>query len=132
MRNLFPAPLLVCAIAAQHPATPQEPRQHLDLAVLYAGVKDHARAAEWQEFLAPRTRKFEVVASEDLSRERAHGFDVIIVDCPDPLVKNAQGQVDRIDVPKAPGITLDFGRPTIFVGGMAMIADRLKLKLGWL
>ena len=82
MRNLIVVPLLACC-AQNEAATPGDAasagvaHQKLDVAVLYAGVKDHLRTAEWREFLAPRTRKFDTVGSADLTRERAQGFDVI-------------------------------------------------------
>ena len=100
----------------------------LDLKVLYAGVPDHPRTEQWREFLTTHTAGVTVVDVKQLADGAGADADVVILDCPDPIVKNAEGRPERIAVPRPSGLTLAFGRPTIVVGGMAMITDDLHLK----
>lgn len=106
--------------------------QSLDLKVLYAGVAGHARTAQWREFLGQHGAKVTVAEVKTLADGDGQDADVIILDCPDPIVRKADGQVERIAVPTPNGLTAAFGRPTIVVGGMVMHTDRLHLKSNWL
>ena len=130
MRHLATSFLILGLVPAQAPPTPTG-NQKLDLKVLYAGVPG-PRTDEWRAFLEPRTAGCQAIATEQVTADAAKGFDVVIVDCPDPTVKNDKGEVQQLAVPKAPGIGLDFGRPVVFVGAMAMVPHRLDLMLGWL
>jgi hypothetical protein len=125
MRGLL-APLLVTAVLAAQEA------QRLDLKVLYAGVPKHARTEQWREFLAPRTKSFTAVHVEQLTEDNVGDADLVILDCPDPILRKADGQAERIAVPEPKHLTAAFGRPTIVVGGMTMVTDRLDLKSNWL
>jgi hypothetical protein len=129
MRHLATSFLVLGLVPAQAP-TPAA-NQKLDLKVLYAGVPG-PRTDEWRAFLEPRTAGFQAIATEQVTAEAAKGFDVVVVDCPDPVVKNDKGEVQRLAVPKAPGIGADFGRPVVFGGAMAMVPNQLELLLGWL
>lgn len=111
---------------------PPDAAQKLDLKLLYAGVPGHPRTEDWRAFLQLRAKAFKVIATEQVTVETAKGFDVVIVDCPDPTVRDAAGKVERLNVPKAPGMGADFGRPVVFVGAMAMVPQRLDLMPGWL
>ncbi|MFO1078231.1 MAG: hypothetical protein U1E73_10975 [Planctomycetota bacterium] len=125
MRTLVTPLLFVGAILAQD-------APHLALKVLYAGVPDHARTAGWREFLQPKVDRFTVIDVTQLTREAAGDADVVILDCPDPIVRDAAGKPTRIAVPRPQAVDADFGLPTIVVGGMAMITDGLHLKSNWL
>lgn len=125
MRTLLPLLLFVTVLAAQ-----EAPRLELD--VLYAGKPDHARTAQWREFLEPRVKSFTVVDVEKLTKDNVGDADVVVLDCPDPIVRNADGRAESIRVPRPAGFGVDFGHPTIVVGGMAMITDDLELKSNWL
>lgn len=125
MRIVLPPLLLLPVLAAQE--TP-----HLDLKVLYAGVPGHARTQQWREFLAKHTQGVAVVDVTQLGDDVVSDADVVILDCPDPLVRNAEGQVQSIKVPRAKALTTRFSRPTIVVGGMVMLTDGLHLKSNWL
>ncbi len=133
MRFVFASMLLAATTAAQEGAAPAPAAdQHLDLRVLYAGKPDDARTAAWREFLQPRTNGFAVIDVEQLTEQSMGDADVLILDCPDPIVRNAEGKAERISVPRPKSLTAAFDRPTVVIGGMAMITDRLDLKLDWL
>lgn len=127
MRVLAP-PLFAVLV----PFVPAQQEPKVDLKVLYAGVPDHARTEQWREFLSKHTAGVEVIDVKQLADGAGADADVVILDCPDPIVKNAEGRPERIAVPRPGGLTLAFGRPTIVVGGMAMITDGLHLKSNWL
>jgi hypothetical protein len=127
MRVLAP-PLL----AALVPFVPAQQEPKVDLKVLYAGVPGHARTEQWREFLAKHTAGVTVTDVKQLADGAGADADVVILDCPDPIVKNAEGRPERIAVPKPAGLTTAFARPTIVVGSMAMITDGLHLKSNWL
>ena len=95
-------------------------------------LPDDARTAAWREFLAPRTAGFSAIDVEQLTEQSMKDADVLILDCPDPIVRNAAGNPERINVPRPKALTAAFDRPTVVIGGMAMVTDRLDLKLDWL
>lgn len=128
MRPILP---VVLSLAPLLPAQSPESEQ-LDLRVLYAGVPDAPRAAAWRTFLEPRTTGFEAIAAGELSVAASEDFDVVVLDCPDPIMRDENGRPTRIKVPETPGLTATFGRPVIVVGGMALRTDRLDLKSNWL
>ena len=125
-----PLVVLLCAGALPAQVSP-DPLPKMDVKVLYAGVPG-PRTEAWRAFLAPRTAGFEAIATEQVTVDAAKGFDVVVVDCPDPTVRDDKGDVTGLKVPKAPGIDKDFARPVVFVGAMVMIPHRLEWKLGWL
>jgi hypothetical protein len=106
--------------------------QKLDLKVLYAGVVDHPRTEQWRTFLAAHTTSVAVVDVKAIADGDGKDVDVVILDCPDPIVRKADGQPERIDVPAPKGVTVSFDRPTVVVGGMTMHTDHLQLKSNWL
>ena len=118
-------PLLAAAVLAQQ-------EHKLELRVLYAGVPDHPRTGQWREFLAAHTAGVTVTDVKQLADGDGADADVVILDCPDPIVRNASGKPERIDVPRPRGVTLAFGRPAIVVGGMTMLTHKLHLKSNWL
>ena len=122
------ASFVLCATAA----VAQVPEPRLDLEVLYAGVAGSPRAEDWRQFLASHVGAVEVIDTKDLTRQKAAAFHVVVLDCPDPIVRDAGGKPLRIATPAAPGVGVDFGKPIVVVGGMAMVPDHLHLKLGWL
>lgn len=132
MRFAFSLLCTAALVAQEGAAPPAAPDQHLDLRVLYAGKPDDARAAAWRAFLEPRTNAFAVIDVEQLTEQSMGDADVLILDCPDPIVRNAEGKPERISVPRPKSLTVAFDRPTVVVGGMAMITDELSLKLDWL
>jgi hypothetical protein len=127
MRTKIPMLLLATALPAQADAV-----EKLDLKVLYAGVKDHPRTEQWRAFLTGHTRSVAIADVTTLADGDGKDADVVILDCPDPLVRNAAGSVDRISVPRPKGVTVAFDRPTIVVGGMTLHTDHLQLKSNWL
>lgn len=122
----FVAPLLFASVLAAQEAA------KLDLKVLYAGVPDHPRTAQWRAFLEQHTQQVTVVDAKQLADGDGATADVVILDCPDPIVRKADGTPERIAVPKVEKLTVAFGRPVIVVGGMAMVTDHLQLKSNWL
>ena len=114
------------------PFVPAQQEPKLELKVLYAGVPDHPRTEQWREFLGKHTAGVTVIDVKQLGDDTQVDADVVILDCPDPIRKNAEGRPERIDVPRPSGLTLGFARPTIVVGGMVMITDHLHLKSNWL
>ena len=122
--------LLVPLLFAPALCAQEAPAPKLDVKVLYAGVPGE-RTDEWRAFLTPRAASVETVDVEQFSEADANGFDLVILDCPDPLVRK-DGKVQRIRVPKPKQLSASFDRPTIVVGGMALITDRLELKSNWL
>ncbi|HEX5051671.1 MAG TPA: hypothetical protein VFZ65_07870 [Planctomycetota bacterium] len=124
--RLLLAPLLLAPVLAAQTAP------KLELKVLYAGVPDDPRTEQWREFLAPRTKGFTVLDVEQLGDDTVTDADIVILDCPDPIVRNAAGNPERIKVPRPRNLTAAFGHPTIVVGGMALITDHLELKSNWL
>src|SRR5262245_18993599 len=100
MRTLLPTCLFAVVATAQ--------AQKLDLKVLYAGVPDHARTAQWREFLAQHTARVTVADVKELADGDGKDADVVIVDCPDPIVRKADGNPERIDVPAPKGLTAAF------------------------
>jgi hypothetical protein len=124
MRALV-TPLLAATVFAQQQPT-------LDLKVLYAGTPGHVRTEQWRAFLAEHTAGVTITDVKTLADGDGADADVVILDCPDPLVRDDQGQVQRIAVPVPAGLTRAFGRPAIVVGAMAMLTDRLHLKSNWL
>ncbi len=124
MRILVPALLFTGLAAAQAP--------RLDLKVLYAGVKDHPRTAQWREFLGGHGATVTFAEVEKLADGDGKDADVVILDCPDPIVRSATGNVERIAVPVPKGVTVAFDRPVVVIAGMAIHTDRLHLKSDWL
>jgi hypothetical protein len=123
MRNVTLA--LLCAaplVAADEP-------QKIDLSVLYAGIKDDPRTAEFTEFLSKTFTHVEAIELETLSPETARGADVVIIDSPTPY----KGKGD-FQMPKVPALGADYRKPTILMGaaGGAVLIQNRTLKLGWL
>lgn len=106
--------------------------QKLDLKVLYAGVPDHPRTEQWRTFLAAHTTSVALADVKTLADGDGRDADVVILDCPDPIVRKADGNPERIAVPSPKGLTAAFDRPTIVVGGMTLHTDHLQLKSNWL
>lgn len=106
--------------------------QKLELKVLYAGVVDHPRTEQWRTFLAAHTTSVAVVDVKAIADGDGKDVDVVILDCPDPIVRKADGQPERIDVPPPKGVTVSFDCPTVVVAGMTMHTDHLQLKSNWL
>ncbi len=138
------APLIVSSLlvaqdagsdATDRRATDQETADRhakLDLDVLYVGAPEHPRTTAWRDFLAPRTAGFRVVDAESFAEADAAGADVVVLDCPDPIVRDENGRPTRIAVPQPKQLTASFATPTVVVGGMALVTDRLQLKPDWL
>ena len=104
-------------------------REQLDTLdhVMLAGFT-HEPVVALSEKLAALT----VVDAKQLADGDGADADVVILDCPDPIVRKADGNPERIAVPKVEKLTVAVGRPVIVVGGMAMVTDRLQLKSNWL
>jgi hypothetical protein len=124
----FATPFMILGLLPAQVPTAQSAK--LELKVLYAGVAG-PRSDEWRAFLEARTTACKTITTEQLTKAAADGFDVVVVDCPDPITRNDSG-VESLNMPKGPDLGVDFGRPTVFVGAMAMVPHRLNLMLGWL
>jgi len=118
--------------AAVLPLAHAQEEAKLDLKVLFAGVPGHARTAAWRDFLTKHTAGVTIVDVKQLQDGDGADADVVVLDCPDPIVRNADNQPGGIEVPRPKGLTLAFGRPTVVVGGMAMVTDDLHIKSNWL
>lgn len=130
MRPSTVLPLAAASLAAL--SLPAQENEKLDLKVLFAGVAGHARTEQWQQFLARHTRDVRVLDVQAFTEADAEGADVVILDCPDPILRDGNGRPTRVAVPMPKQLTAGFARPTIVVGGMAMVTDRLQLKSNWL
>jgi hypothetical protein len=120
--------LLLAAWTGSAPA--QEKPRKIELGVLYAGVVDAPRTADFKEFLGEHFTKFGTVALESLDQKAAAGYDVVIVDSPTPY---RDGAAEGFEMPKAPTLDLDFTRPTILMGAAGgRTLGPLSIKLGWL
>src|SRR6185436_2532729 len=93
MRVLSIALLFAVCLPGQTASRPER----VDLKVLYAGVPG-PRTEEWRAFLEARTAACTTITTEQVTRAAADGFDVVVVDCPDPIVRNDQGGVERLNV----------------------------------
>lgn len=117
-------PLTLGLLTAQEPA----PEHKLELKVLYAGVPDHARTAEWREFLGAAVEKVGIADVAKLDEEDAEDFDVVIVDAPPPF--DASGAFKPGKIAKLPA---DWSRPTVALGYAAgMVFRERNIKLDWL
>jgi hypothetical protein len=106
----------------------QEPSSKITLGVLYAGVLDSPRTADFKEFLESHFTKVGTVELATLDRKAAEGYDVVIVDSPSPF-KGDNG----FELPKAGDLDLDFTRPTILMGAAGgKVLRSLQIKLDWL
>ena len=106
-----------------------EEEKKIELSVLYAGVKDDPRTAEFTEFLSKTFVRVEAIGLETLSVETARGADVVIVDSPSPYKAG-----DKFEFPKAPALGTDYTKPTILMGaaGGQVLNQQRTLKLNWL
>jgi hypothetical protein len=117
---------MVAILLAALLAAPEE--EKIDLAVLYAGVKDDPRAAEFTEFLSKTFARVEATDLSALSAGTAQGFDVVVVDSPTPY--KGEG---KFEMPKVPALGADYTKPTILMGaaGGVVLNQRRTLKLNW-
>jgi hypothetical protein len=106
----------------------QVPAAKIGLEVLYAGVPDAPRTAEWKEFLSKTFSGVGAVDLETMTVSDAKDFDVVIVDSPSPI-----GSDRSFKLPKPAGITLELTKPTILVGAAGgAVLNELQIKLQWL
>lgn len=106
-----------------------EDGKKIELSVLYAGMKDDPRTAEFTEFLSRTFTRVEAIELEALSTEAARGADVVIVDSPSPYKAG-----EKFEMPRAPALGTDYTKPTILMGaaGGQVLNQRQTLKLNWL
>src|SRR5262245_56679409 len=105
----------------------QDPAGKIELKILYAGVPDAPRTAEWKEFLSKTFTGVGTADLETLDASTAKDFDVVIVDSPSPI------QGDRFKLPKPEKISLELTKPTILVGAAGgAVLNELTIKLQWL
>ncbi len=121
MRTILLAALLAAPVALAD--------DKIDLSVLYAGIKDDPRTAEFTEFLSKTFTRVEAIDLGALSAETASGADVVIVDSPTPYREG-----DKFEFPKAPALGTDYSKPTILMGvaGGVVLNTSRTLKLNWL
>jgi len=124
MRTWLPVLLFATVLPAQ--------AAKLDLKVLYAGVADHPRTEQWRAFLAAHVAHVALTDVKAIADGSGTDADVVILDCPDPIVRKADGNPERIAVPSPKGLTAAFDRPTIVIAGMTLHTDHLQLKSNWL
>ena len=110
------------------PASAGPEKSKLDVAVLYAGVKESPRTAEWVAFLSGTFREVRTVELAKLSMETAGGADVVIVDSPSPYQPDGKFQM-----PKTPRLDLGFTKPVILMGAAGgSVVSPLRIKINWL
>jgi hypothetical protein len=121
--------ILALVLLGAGPAALAEPQEKIELRVLYAGVKDDPRTAEFVAFLGETFAKAEAIALEELSAVSARAFDVVVVDSPSPY----KGE-RKFEMPRAPALGDDYRKPTILLGaaGGAVLNANRTLKLNWL
>ena len=106
----------------------QDPAGKIELKVLYAGVPDAPRTAEWKEFLSKTFSGVGTVDLELLDASAAKDFDVVIVDSPTPIQSDG-----TFKLPKPEKLSLEFTKPTILLGAAGgAVLNGLMIKLQWL
>jgi hypothetical protein len=107
-------------------ATPALAEEKIDLAVLYAGVKDDPRTAEFTEFLSKTFTRVTAIDLGTLTAGTAGAADVVIVDAPSPCKEGG-----KFEFPKEPALGTDYAKPTILMGdaGGVVLNTNPKLKL---
>jgi hypothetical protein len=106
----------------------QDATKKIELKVLYAGVLEAPRTADFKEFLEGAFTKVGTIELTTLDAKTAAGFDVVIVDSPSPY----QGE-DGFEMPKTPDLDLGFTKPTILMGAAGgRMLKPLAIKLQWL
>ncbi|MFI5402264.1 MAG: hypothetical protein ACHQ1G_04955 [Planctomycetota bacterium] len=110
-------------------AMPALAEEKIDLAVLYAGVKDDPRTAEFTEFLSKTFARVTAIDLGALNAATADAADVVIVDSPSPYKEGG-----KFEFPKAPELGTDYAKPTILMGaaGGVVLNTNRTLKLNWL
>jgi hypothetical protein len=128
MARTLPLAAALAFCVAPASVVAQDPAGKIDLAVLYAGVLESPRTADFKEFLEARFTKVGLVELAALDAKAAAGSDVVIVDSPSPF-KGA----DRFEMPKTPKLGLDFDKPVVLMGAAGgNVVSRLEIKLDWL
>ena len=123
MRTIMLAALLAAPMALA------EDEKKIELSVLYAGVKDDPRTAEFTAFLSKTFTRVEAIDVLTLSADAAKGADVVIVDSPSPYRDG-----NKFEMPKVPALGTDYTKPTILMGaaGGHVLNQARALKLTWL
>ena len=119
------AALLLAITACASPAA-QEPSK-IPLRVLYAGVPEDARTAEFLDFLREHFTTVGSTPYTGFKPAQADDYDVVIFDAEAKLSANTIG------LPTPPNLPLDYDRASVLVSGAGVAAAySLQLKLDWL
>jgi hypothetical protein len=104
-----------------------EPTEKTKIRVLYAGVPEDPRTAEFVAFLEKHFVLVGTTSYSAFTPKDADGYDVVVFDAEPKPSTNAIG------LPPSPHLPLDFDRASVLVGGAGVLATMpLKLKLDWL
>lgn len=116
------------ATPAQDTAEATAEFKQLAVRVLYAGDRDHQRTEQWKEFLGSYFTKVEAIQLDQLSKQAAEEFDVVIVDSPTPYRPDR-----KFNWLSPPVLSEAYDRPTILMGSAGGGTVRqAKIKIGWL
>jgi hypothetical protein len=91
-----------------------------DMAILFVGMPDTERTAEFMSFLGEHFREVGFTASETFVPERADPYDVVVFDY-------------MWGFKKVPDLPLDYDRASVLIAsGGGLFNKELKLKIDWL
>lgn len=105
----------------------------LEIRVLYCGEPGSAREADFCSFLERHFSKVAQGDFRDFKEEQARDYDVVLFDWSGT---SRGGVVETANVAqlknRAPKLSPEYSRPTIFIGAGGYVAHLLRIKIDWL